>query len=184
MNTLDKYIVVIKNIVPLELCDQILNEYIDSNLWVIAGAGKYGDPMTQERSCDTILMSEPYNLNSDIRVNIDQNLFQCASAAIKEYNILFDTYIQEDTGYELLQYKVGDFYKEHTDSFLQSPRLVSCSFALNDNYEGGEFAFFNKERKYRINQGDAIMFPSTFMYPHQILPVTKGTRYSIITWFR
>ena len=79
MNTLDKYIVVIKNIVPLELCDQILNEYIDSNLWVIAGAGKYGDPMTQERSCDTILMSEPYNLDSDIRINIDHSLWECAS---------------------------------------------------------------------------------------------------------
>ena len=29
-----------------------------------------------------------------------------------------------------------------------------------------------------------VMFPSTFMYPHEVMPVTKGTRYSIITWFR
>ena len=47
----------------------------------------------------------------------------------------------------------------------------------------GEFAFFNRELKYKLNQGDVIMFPSTFMYPHEIMPITKGTRYSIITWF-
>ena len=37
--------------------------------------------------------------------------------------------------------------------------------------------------KYKLDKGDAIMFPSNFMYPHEIMPVTKGTRYSAITWF-
>jgi hypothetical protein len=27
------------------------------------------------------------------------------------------------------------------------------------------------------------MFPSNFLYPHSVLPVTEGTRYSIVTWF-
>jgi predicted 2-oxoglutarate/Fe(II)-dependent dioxygenase YbiX len=62
-------------------------------------------------------------------------------------------------------------------------RSVSCSFALNDDFEGGEFAFFDRELKYKLGKGDAIMFPSNFMYPHEVMPVTKGTRYSIITWF-
>ena len=35
----------------------------------------------------------------------------------------------------------------------------------------------------KLKKGDAIMFPSNFMYPHEIMPVTQGTRYSIITWF-
>ncbi len=26
-------------------------------------------------------------------------------------------------------------------------------------------------------------FPSNFMYPHGIRPVTQGVRYSIVTWF-
>jgi predicted 2-oxoglutarate/Fe(II)-dependent dioxygenase YbiX len=54
---------------------------------------------------------------------------------------------------------------------------------LNDDFEGGEFVFFNKELKYKLEKGDAIMFPSNFMYPHEVMPVTQGTRYSIITWF-
>jgi predicted 2-oxoglutarate/Fe(II)-dependent dioxygenase YbiX len=66
---------------------------------------------------------------------------------------------------------------------MKQPRAVSCSFALNDNYEGGEFAFWNKEKKVVLKKGSVLMFPSNFMYPHEIMPVTKGTRYSIITWF-
>ena len=31
-------------------------------------------------------------------------------------------------------------------------------------------------------KGSAIIFPSNFMYPHEIMPVKSGTRFSIITW--
>jgi predicted 2-oxoglutarate/Fe(II)-dependent dioxygenase YbiX len=28
------------------------------------------------------------------------------------------------------------------------------------------------------------LFPSNYLYPHRITPVTQGTRYSIVTWFQ
>ena len=67
---------------------------------------------------------------------------------------------------------------------MEEPRAISCSMHLNDAYEGGEFAFFDRQLQYRLNAGDVLMFPSNFMYPHEVMPITKGTRYSIITWFR
>ena len=36
--------------------------------------------------------------------------------------------------------------------------------------------------KYNLNAGDIIVFPSNFLYPHSILPITLGVRYSIIIW--
>ena len=30
--------------------------------------------------------------------------------------------------------------------------------------------------------GSAVCFPSNFTFPHEILPVTKGTRYALVTW--
>ena len=33
-------------------------------------------------------------------------------------------------------------------------------------------------------KGDLLVFPSSFTYPHEVLPVKSGTRYSIITWIR
>ena len=58
-----------------------------------------------------------------------------------------------------------------------------CSFVLNDDFTGGEFSFFNQQVKYKIPKGGALLFPSTFLYPHAVLPVTEGTRYAVITWF-
>ena len=33
-----------------------------------------------------------------------------------------------------------------------------------------------------FKQGDVVIFPSLFLYPHKVEPVTKGTRYSYISW--
>ena len=33
-----------------------------------------------------------------------------------------------------------------------------------------------------ILPGRLIVWPSNFMYPHTVKPVTKGTRYSIVAW--
>jgi predicted 2-oxoglutarate/Fe(II)-dependent dioxygenase YbiX len=98
----------------------------------------------------------------------------------REKHPLFN--IDIDTGYQLLRYQEGQFYVQHTDSFKAEQRSVSCSIQLNEDYEGGEFAFFNREIMMRTGVGSVIMFPSNFMYPHEVMPVQKGTRYSIITW--
>ena len=48
------------------------------------------------------------------------------------------------------------------------------------NYEGGEF--FVAEEMFLPEKGSAIIFPSNFMYPHEAKVVTKGTRWSIVSW--
>ena len=184
-NNLKDYIYIVKNALSLNLCDKILDEFVNSDEWqdTIVGSGNVEKSI---RNCQTIVISYPHVIqkNKDIRHKLDNAIFDGASKCIKEYNTKFShCRIEEDSGYELLKYPVGCFYTEHTDSFKARPRAVSCSFILNDNFKGGEFAFFNKELKYKLEKGDAIMFPSNFMYPHEVMPVTKGTRYSIITWF-
>jgi len=184
-NNLKDYIYVVKNALSVNLCDEILDEFKNSDEWhdTILGSG-----VTQKniRNCRTIAMSYSHMIqkNSEVRHKLDNAIFDGAAKCIQEYNNKFPhCKIEEDSGYELLRYEEGCFYIEHTDSFKGRPRAVSCSFILNDNFEGGEFAFFNREIKYKLEKGDALLFPSNFMYPHEVMPVTKGTRYSIITWF-
>ena len=31
-------------------------------------------------------------------------------------------------------------------------------------------------------KGSAVVFPSNFMFPHEVQKVTSGNRYSIMTW--
>jgi predicted 2-oxoglutarate/Fe(II)-dependent dioxygenase YbiX len=187
MKYLTDYIHVFKNLLSDELCDKIVNEYKDSESWR-AGV-VHEEYKTNARNCDLISISlnEIIEKNLEIRRAIDQELFSSVSLAINKYKELHPSCVfRKDTGYDLLRYKTGQYIKSHidigkTDSMMA--RQISCSVALNNEYEGGEFSFFDNELAYILKKGDIIMFPSGFMYPHEILPITSGTRYSIITWF-
>ena len=59
--------------------------------------------------------------------------------------------------------------------------ILSILGLLNDDFDGGEFVMFN-DYNIELKKGDLLVFPSNFMYPHKVEPVTKGTRYSYISW--
>jgi predicted 2-oxoglutarate/Fe(II)-dependent dioxygenase YbiX len=183
MNLKD-YIYVVSNALSNKLCDELINEYEKSEDWVQTEIASGLDKSI--RNCQAIGISWPVIMekNLNVRKDLDGKIYEGASKCIEAYKKLFPRcQVIKDDGYSLLRYNEGAFYKQHTDHYHDQNRSVSCSFALNDDFEGGEFAFFDRELKYKLGKGDAIMFPSNFMYPHEVMPVTKGTRYSIITWF-
>jgi len=107
-------------------------------------------------------------------------------------------YIKEDTGFSWFdgfkdfsyprwnKYSKSLKMAEHCDHITtlfggEGIPILSCLGVLNDDYEGGEFIMFENE-KIEMNQGDLIIFPSNFLYPHRVEPVTRGTRYSYISW--
>lgn len=175
MNNLTDYIAVYRNVVPPQLCNNIIADYKDQEFNTAETSGGLHQDI---RKCSTIKI---------VPGELDDAMYQCAASVIQRYadehSARETMSITMDTGYDLLRYQVGDFYTQHTDSFTERQRQVTCSFMLNDDYEGGEFCFFDRSIVHRLNKGDAVMFPSNFMFPHEILPVTKGTRYSVITWY-
>ena len=36
--------------------------------------------------------------------------------------------------------------------------------------------------KIPVKQGSLVIWPSSFQYPHGVLPVTKGERYAVVSW--
>lgn len=184
MCDLEDYIVVVEDILPNDLCDSILAEYKDSLEWSLASVA--GGNRPDIRSASSIFLSEEgsWGINPSVRTKLDAEIQECSKTLLRKYAGMFNhVACSTDSGYELLRYEVGGKYTEHVDHFLHSPRTVSCSMSINDGFEGGEFAFFGGRLKVKAPKGGAVMFPSNFMYPHQIIPVTKGVRYSIITWF-
>lgn len=185
MKNIDDYIVVLENVMTHSLCDAILEEYKVEHEWKTTTIDQ-GKVNANIRSAESIFISHPdvINKNLETRKKLDTDIFEATSIVIEQYNKRFPfSCIVEDSGYELLRYKENNFYVQHVDSFKNCPRAVSCSFALNDKYEGGEWGFFNKEFTIKLPKGAALLFPSNFMYPHEIMPVVKGTRFSVITWF-
>ena len=67
------------------------------------------------------------------------------------------------------------------DGKIRGVPSLSVLGALNDNYEGGEFIMFDN-KEYKIKAGQVLIFPSSFMFPHKVEPVTKGIRHTYISW--
>jgi len=89
---------------------------------------------------------------------------------------------------DLLKYSFNGKYQVHTDHFTPTARHLSIIMNLNDDYEGGDLIFTDQKEKeikrLKLGKGSIVFFPSNFMYPHGIQPITKGTRYSIVAWLQ
>jgi len=74
---------------------------------------------------------------------------------------------------------------DHIHSLFDGERkgipILSVLGVLNDNYIGGEFIMF-EDKEIKFKAGDLLIFPSIFLYPHEVKPVKKGSRYSFISW--
>jgi Rps23 Pro-64 3,4-dihydroxylase Tpa1-like proline 4-hydroxylase len=92
------------------------------------------------------------------------------------------------TNFRLNHYTKGGFMRNHVDNIYKShgqqygyPHVTSLVF-LNDDYEGGEFSMCDSTQKFKLEQGSVIVFPSNYMYDHEVSKVTKGDRYTCMTW--
>jgi hypothetical protein len=180
---IEKYIHVFDNAIPDDLCDKIIKEYSDDEYDT---SHIFGDDMTYRTSKEVaISLPESIEKNPNKRKIIDDSIFKNMTTCLNQYLINFGIKMEtlNDSGYHLLKYNVGEYYKEHIDSNSENAiRMISCSMILNDNYKGGDLLFFNGNYKPNLKKGSIVFFPSNFMFPHQVSPVTKGVRYSIVTW--
>jgi len=126
---------------------------------------------------------------SDARINNDDEkiIFRKVGETINKYceelNIPFSVFGDQfkDSGYDLLKYEEGEFYRRHTDDTAKYPRRFSMSIIVNDEFSGGDFVFFDTY-KVKLGTGDCLVFPSNICFPHEVKEVKEGTRYSIVTW--
>ena len=117
-----------------------------------------------------------------------------ANLLIHYFRIAFDNYkkkfpyvdYKRILDLSILKYETGGFYNFHIDHAEAIPRTLSVIILLNNDYEGGNLTFLDqasKQEKIIENKvGRLILWPSNFIYPHCVTPVTKGTRYSIVLW--
>ena len=97
-----------------------------------------------------------------------------------------DFAFKEITSIEILKYENTGFYTWHVDHFASIPRTMSCILTLNNDYEGGNLCFRNPdgtgEWEIQVKPNRMIIWPSNFLFPHTVKPVTKGLRYSVVAW--
>jgi Rps23 Pro-64 3,4-dihydroxylase Tpa1-like proline 4-hydroxylase len=185
----------IKNFI--KIYDEVLPWNVLSNLIRFANVSKFEETQVgggEESRIDfnirrtyTLPLSNLKNSLSDIHwFNLlysyfDKNLKQYKfdkNIIDYEYRNIFDI--------EILKYENTGFYTWHVDHFATVPRTMSCILLLNNNYEGGNLCFRNPdgsgEWEVEVKPNRMIIWPSNFLYPHTVKPVTKGKRYSVVAW--
>ena len=120
--------------------------------------------------------------NKRLQPYIEQGLNTYAHTKMGDYGeTFFNTHVRFN------KYSIGEGIEEHVDHihaiFQSRPSgipVLSMVGCLNDNYHGGVFHLCGNPID--ISAGEFIIFPSIFLYPHYVTPVTEGTRYSWVSW--
>tara|TARA_B100000787_G_C16053692_1_gene232396 strand:- start:50 stop:682 length:633 start_codon:yes stop_codon:yes gene_type:complete len=111
---------------------------------------------------------------TDITLNLNKRFFKFNLFGINE-------------GFQFTNYKApSGKYGKHIDRAINIPvRKLSISIQLTNpkKYEGGELKLYNGKKEGSVmdkEQGTLIIFPSYTL--HEITPITKGERDSLVTW--
>ena len=119
---------------------------------------------------------------------IKLQLVPIINECISNYKIEMDIEINGFSHPQLNKYDTGTKmlpHHDHIHSLFSGPikgiPILSVVGLLNDDFEGGEFVFWNDE-VIKLVAGDVLIFPSLFAYEHQVNMITKGSRYSFVSW--
>lgn len=108
------------------------------------------------------------------------NLYHEYLNEFEMFHVAFRAKLKFPYKHRILKYETGSKIHSHID---HSPNTFgSCTFNLNDNYTGGEFAFFRNKYRIKLSRGDALIFPADYFWTHEVLPIETGTRYSVNTF--
>jgi len=85
------------------------------------------------------------------------------------------------------RYGTNTFMAEHVDHIrtlfdgdLKGIPVLSIIGLLNDDFTGGEFVLCDEVIPLKKNS--LIIWPSVFLYPHKVMQIKSGTRYTFVGW--
>ncbi len=138
-------------------------------------------------------INDDYRITNNIHLediickNITYNMQEFWNSYLHQY---YQTDIKNIEQPQLLHYNIGGKYDVHNDceDFIDGkltrivPRDVTILAYLNDDYEGGEIEFPDYGITIKPTVNMVITFPSYYEFQHRVKPVTKGERFTLVTW--
>ena len=176
----------IDGLVPKNLCEYFINFYENNIDYAISESSyKYKTKKFENDSFKSLNLSllslkdkkyeKPLNLaKTYISIMITNYVLHIQRNICSTFD---QKLISKSNNIRILKYEKGQCIKDHTDV---GPSIrASCTLNLNEDYEGGDFRFFDGKVKHQFKTGDAMLFPAGPIWIHGTEPVKKGVRYSI-----
>jgi len=186
MDQIEDYIIV-KNIISRDVCQSLIDECNKKewrkHTWNSYAAGTSSSEKTKELDVMTSTDEQQDKVTPALFKALDEYQITCSWKGEKTDN----QWLTQFNRIRFNKYEVGTMMRRHYDhihsifdGIMKGVPIVSIVVNLNEDYEGAEFHCRGKEIK--LKTGDILMFPSNFMYPHEVTECTKGARYSFVCW--
>ena len=183
-------IVTTKELLPIELCDNIITLFENTLLTnpifrpVIVDSYGHEDGWRVDKSlCLDEVTSSQQNYSSLVNSHL--------SIALDEYIKLFPTINAYQTALYSVRQKIqktpisGGFHEWHCENSHVEVlnRVLAWSIYLNDVDEGGETEFLYQSERVKAKKGKIVIFPAGFMHTHRGNPPISNEKYILTGWF-
>ena len=180
---LKNFIHIERGLIPKDTCrfviDSIKNESWSSHSWSRDGTDSFSYP-TKELD---VLESTS---------SLEDTLNPLMSLSVKYYNdFIGSEKVSQVTFFSTVRfnrYQKGQTMRMHCDHIktlfegeVKGIPILSIIINFNDDYKGGDLIFWD-DYKVNLGEGDVVVFPSLFLFPHRIEEVTENIRYSGVAW--
>tara|TARA_B100000902_G_scaffold399411_1_gene470114 strand:- start:2137 stop:2754 length:618 start_codon:yes stop_codon:yes gene_type:complete len=187
MKTLSELIYVNPNALDEEVCNTIIERFKKDKrkMQGITSSGKV--ELKYKKSIDLAITGIDgwQDIDAILYNSLNENVVKYATKLKNIIDIpLWNMRTMQDDGYNVKEYKPGDYYNWHVDSLTYNDgwtRVIACIWYLNKVEKGGETKFVSGN-KVTPSTGKLILFPSTWNFPHKGTSPIKGNKY-IITSF-
>lgn len=180
------YVKVYKNHIPDETCNSAVKNLQNIN---------WEEHRYYQSSSDTHFsydreLSVSYNeIPEKLEIN-KQIWFAIEKYILKDFKD-FQPWFSGWGGYSSIRFNRYDpstlmrLHCDHIHSLFDGQRkgvpILTVLGSLNDDYQGGEFLMFGNHH-IELPAGSVMVFPSNFMFPHEVKPIKSGVRYSYVSW--
>ena len=198
---------IIKNFLPENLCNEIVDVIQDNNDATEAKIRQKNDLFLEETLNKQIRKTKIYELSQSYKELYEASFYQHQ----KEIEDFFSVALTTSTPIQVLEYTQGSFYKAHSDDsnvLLKENQIVgfvnvapqrkvtsvlfmtsrSEEDVSNNSFNGGELVFNylydeNKETiTFKPQAGDMILFLSNPIFTHEVKEVKSGYRLTLVQW--
>lgn len=185
-DNVDDYVVV-KNIMPKEFCENYI-EQVTKLKWSKHTWTKNDNPdnhFQKEQDEIDVLM---------LQGNLHDLIKPYVCDAISNYQNKFQLPEMEKQFVPILKYSIPRLnrysegqkmakHQDHISSLFENWEgipILSLVGVFNDDYKGGDFIL--RDKKINLKTGDILIFPSLFIYTHEVTVITEGVRHSFVSW--
>ena len=183
---LSSYLKVYENFLGDELCKETVQS-LDQLLWKKHSySNPNGTSYTYENDL-SVATPATIDMNQKFNQKIWDVLYQYVVKDMKDCSEWFNSW-QGFAGVRFNKYDPTTEMRLHCDhihTLFDGTRkgvpILTVLGTLNKDYTGGEFIMWEDE-VIDIPVGAIAVFPSSFLFPHEVRPVKSGARYSYVSW--